>query len=147
MNRTGIREAKGVVRKLGLKGPVDVEDVADRLGISVAVREFRGQKVQEITIGKYIAVRSDLKYRERRWAIAHGIGHVLLHREGNHVWLHTKQGRSRSQHEREAEAFAHELLVGGRVALHSGMGESIEVAAYFGVPALKVDTHSWPGVE
>lgn len=52
-----------------------------------------------------IDVRADLRESARRFALAHEIGHVVLHRGPNQVEL------SPAEHERFANAFATELLI------------------------------------
>lgn len=134
MNSGRIR-ARELVSELGLRGRVDPEDVASRLGIQIDMEDFMGRKVQEITIGNRMAVRADMGERMRRWVIAHGIGHWLLHNEGNHARLSIEEPRRYWDGlEREAEAFAHELMVG---AEHFRMGDRHEIAAHYGVPAHK----------
>ena len=137
-------ESRRIRALLGLSGLVDVYEVARQLGVRVDERLFSGKKVHEITIGvDRIAVRRQLGYRERRWAIAHGLGHTVLHtRRQNHVWLNIS-GQSTDKFEREAEEFALHLLVDTEHALHMAMREVMEIAAYYGVPIEKVN-NSYP---
>ena len=144
-------KAREVIDKFTLEGTgkLDVELMAAALGFEVDTVDFLGKRVQEITIGNHIAVRSTLGYRRRRWAIAHGIGHAIMHRHGNHVWLQTDERRSQyDTHEREAEDFAHELLIGSRPSSRfDSMGDTAEMSAFFGVPLDKVDSHPVGGFD
>ena len=127
-------EAAGrrIRRQLRLQGRVDVLKTAEQLGLSVDWRVFRGGRVQEITVGDRIAVDPRLPGSHRRWAIAHGIGHAVLHRDSpNHVWLQL-QGELPHRFELEAEHFALHLLVDD--SLSAGFYDRSEVAVYFGVP-------------
>lgn len=142
MKNRGIAKAAKVVAALNLTGRVNLEQVIRAYGIKIDIIEFRGSNVQEITIGNRIAVRRGLSDRRRRWVIAHGIGHVLLHGKGNHVWLHMNdRRRDRDQEEIEAEAFAHKLLVGDMRVPINRLGEHSELAIYYGVPTEKVSSH------
>ena len=148
MTTRALAEGRRVCTDLNLFGKVDVDEVARALGIQIDSIDFMGDNIHEIAIGKCIAVRSTLEYRARRWAIAHGIGHVLLHPEGNHVWLHmNEQRKDRDQYEIEAESFAHELLVGSVKNLHNRLADNTDTAAYYGVPERKAALTPMGGFE
>ena len=122
MNRAQ-EKAVELRRRLGLRGQVDTEEVANLLGLEVIPWSMQVQ--EEMLMGRYIGVA-------RRWVIAHAIGHRLLH-PGNHLWIrdHTSLvGR----YEREAEDFALALLVDQKEAGEERLRELWEVAEHFGVP-------------
>ena len=124
------RKAVELRRKLGLRGRVDAEEVANILGLEVVPRPMRGQ--EEMMLDTYIGVNEALDSRWRRWVIAHAIGHRLMH-PGNHLRtrMHTYLA---APYEREAEDFALALLVDAREAREEGLRELWEVAEHFGVP-------------
>lgn len=124
------RKALELRRDLDLHGEVDVEAVADLLGMEVVTWPL--SVLKEMVIGDFICVASRLDPGWRRWVIAHAIGHRLMH-PGNHTWIrfHTGLGH---QFEREAEDFARSLLLDEREAVDAGLTESWEMAEYFGVP-------------
>ena len=124
------RKAVELRRKLGLHGRVEVEAVANILGLDVVPWPMQVQ--EEMQMGRYIGVAKRLDARWRRWVIAHAIGHKLLH-TGNHLWIrdHTSLG---GMFEREAEDFARALLMDVREAMAEGLSELWEVAEHFGVP-------------
>ena len=130
MNRAQ-RKAVELRRKLGLRGRVDAEEVANLLGLVVQPWPLAVQ--EEMLLGRFIGVAERLDPRWRRWVIAHALGHRLLH-PGNHLWIrdHTSLG---GRYEREAEDFARALLVDAREARDEGLAELWEVAEHFGVPA------------
>ncbi len=72
-----------------------------------------------------ILVAERLSPEEQRWETAHAIGHRLLQR-GNHV---EQPKHLRRRYEREADDFAHELLIDAEGFVHSW-----EIAEHFGVP-------------
>ena len=85
------RRAVEFQRKLGLRGQVDAEGVANNLGFEVIPWALRAQ--EEMRIDRYMCIAEDLEPEERRWMIAHSIGHWFLH-PGNHLWIykHTSFG-------------------------------------------------------
>ena len=127
MNRAQRRGA-ALRRELGLRGQVDVEAVAAGFGLGVRPWHFDVQT--EMTMGGEILIAERLSPEERRWETAHAIGHRLLHR-GNHL---EQPKHVRQRHEREADDFAHELLIDAEEALAEGFVHSWEIAEHFGVP-------------
>ena len=124
------RKAVELRRELELHGEVDVEAVANLLGMEVVTWPLLVLK--EMVIGDFICVAKRLDSGWRRWVIAHAIGHRLMH-PGNHSWIrfHTGLGH---RFEREAEDFASSLLLDAREAVDAGLTESWELAEYFGIP-------------
>ncbi len=129
MNRAQ-RKAKKLRRDLGLSGRVDAEAVAGMVGLEVVSWPLEVQ--EEMQMGRYIGVAERLDPALRRWAIAHAIGHKLLH-PGNHLWVRDHTSLS-GIYEREAEDFARALLMDVDEAMEEGLSELWEVAEHFGVP-------------
>lgn len=130
MSRARLR-AESLRRKLGLCGRVDIEAVANAEGLEIWLRDFEVQK--EMQIDSHIAVARRLEPEWRRWVIAHAIGHRLMH-PGNHLELRDHSELPRPW-EREAEEFAHVVLIDEQEALDAGFVYAWEVAEHFGVPA------------
>ena len=134
-------KAKGRLlrQKYGYTGRVDVHDLADRMGLRIDERDLPPEHLHEITVRGNIAVSTRVTRPERRWAIAHGIAHRILH-PGNHVWLraHTLLA---IPFEREAEELTFGLLVDEAEVWSTRLGNLPEVAAYFGVPTNLVRKH------
>ena len=129
MNRPW-RRAVTLRQKLGLQGRVDAVAVANALGLEVWPWHFEVQK--EMQIDGQIAVAERLAPEWRRWVIAHAIGHRLMH-PGNHIEQRDHTDLPRPW-EREAEEFAHALLIDEEEALDAGFTHAWEVAEHFGVP-------------
>ena len=130
MSRARLR-AESLRRKLGLCGWVDIEAVANAEGLEVWLRDFTVQK--EMQIDGHIAVARRLEPEWRRWVIAHAIGHRLMH-PANHLEMRDHSELPRPW-EREAEEFAHVVLIDEQEALDTGFVYAWEVAEHFGVPA------------
>ena len=128
----GREKGRMLRQKYGLTGCVDVQDLADRLDLRVAEWPLPADEVHEITRGRRIAVSHELNDQERRWAIAHGIGHRVMH-PGNHSWLRAHTWLAIG-YEREAEQFAYGLLVDEAEAEAEQFSNLGEAAEHFGVP-------------
>lgn len=55
----------------------------------------------------------------------------------NRVWLSVRDEPT-DQFELEAEVFAYHLLVDHRQAMHRTLGENLDLATYYGIPASKM---------
>ena len=126
-------KAKRLREQCGVKGRVDIEAVAHLLGLEVDYRTFTGTEIDEITVGSCIAVADHLDEPAQRWAIAHAIGHHMLHAEANSVWLRART-RLADKFERQAEDFAFHLLVDLEEARAEGLTDAAQIAERYGVP-------------
>ena len=134
-------QANTLRHNLNLSGRVDVYEVAEALGLEVYVREFRAPELHEVTVNSSIAVAKHINEPERRWAIAHAIGHIVLHGQtGNHIWLRAHTLLT-DKLEAEAEQFAYHLLVDEKEARREGLNTAPEIAERFGVPTKMVSRH------
>ena len=113
-------------------GRVDVEEVAHLLGFRVDRIDLPGVNICEVTVADSIAVSTRLSTAEKRWSIAHALGHRVMH-PGNQLWLRARTLLTTSD-EREAEDFAYGLLVDEEEAMDQGLTTAGEFAEYFGVP-------------
>ncbi|MCY4623401.1 MAG: ImmA/IrrE family metallo-endopeptidase [Chloroflexi bacterium] len=116
--------------KLGLRGQVDAEAVANLLGLTVVPLQL--EELQELMVDDCIGVADRLAPAWRRWVIAHAVGHKVLH-PGNHLWMRMHTGLA-GKVEREAEDFAQALLLDATEVVGEGLSEAWEIAENFGVP-------------
>ena len=102
------------------EAPVDVESLAKALGILVGYErldnDVSGLLLVEDGVAK-VAVNESHHRNRRRFTLAHEIGHVLLHAEGDRVFVDRRFFRNRwsskgeLREEIEANAFAAALLM------------------------------------
>ena len=111
---------------------MNAKEIAERMGLDVFSWPLPSDEIHETMVGRSMAVSHDLNDQERRWAIAHGIGHRVLH-PGNQIWLRSRTGLA-IPFEREAEDFAYGLLVDEAEVLAERLGSMAEVAEHFGIP-------------
>lgn len=116
------RKAVNLLAELGIDGlPVEVEDVARRLGIRVENADL-GDDVSGVLVrsGEHAVIGVNWTHHpnRRRFTIAHEIGHYLLHEEGTYIDKGTharfrdeQSGSGTDQEEIEANAFAAALLM------------------------------------
>ena len=131
------RAAKRLRQRCGLAGWVDVTEVAHSLGLEVCAWPLPAAEVHEILVKDTIGVSAELGTAEQRWAIAHAIGHHVLHAEANSVWLRARTGLV-DRFERQAEDFAFHLLVDLEEARAEGLTDAAAIAERYGVPLAMV---------
>ena len=134
-----LQRGKDLRLRLHLSGQIDIEEVAGSLGLTIVPWKF--DRVDEAKVGNMVAVSSKLSRPQRRWAIAHAIGHHLLH-PGNHLSLRAKTMLA-VKYERESEDFAYGLLVEPQEVRSQGFVEPWDVADYFGVPENMLALRGW----
>lgn len=103
----------------------DPFDLADKLGIFLLKTDL-GQEIDGFyvhTRGRsFICLNSTLPEHLMRLALAHELGHAVLHPELNSVWLKQHTLYSASKYEKEADMFALYLLMQGMDELPDSIG-------------------------
>jgi len=115
----GIQRARAVREQIGYQHPneLEIEVLAHMRGALVRPEPATGTRANVIRVGDraIVAVAGDLPTEQRRWAIAHELGHFELHPGISYVGLCTGEDMlldyQSSGREQEANAFASELLM------------------------------------
>ncbi len=116
------RKARELLAEVGARVPVDVNAVAEYLGLSVVEEDLEGSVSGMLVLkdGRgVIGVNENHHPNRRRFTVAHEIAHYLLHRGSASVFVDARpvffrdddSAACTKQQEIEANAFAAELLV------------------------------------
>lgn len=120
IHRRAVRAAKGVIEDYGIRAPeeIELEAIAYDRGLTVIDGPLNGALARLLREGDRGVVRiSDaIQYPgQRRFCIAHELGHFLLHHDQGQLALCTNEdmlaGYAQGAIEPEANAFAGELLM------------------------------------
>ena len=145
MNRARRRAVSLRKRGSGYAGGWTQKEVANALGLEVWLRNFAGAEgdADQTATSRW---RGGSSPEWRRWVTAHAIAHRLMH-PGNHLEHAQAHTDLPLPWEREAEEFAHALLVDEDEALAEGFVYAWEVAEHFGVPPelVRVQARLLPG--
>lgn len=103
------RTAKSLVRKYGTRDPFCI---ADAMGFSVVRIPLKGIRgfYQHVKRCRIIYIADDLIEADARFVCAHELGHALLHRGYNRIFMDTHTHFPVSRYEVEANRFAVDLL-------------------------------------
>lgn len=113
-----ITRARAVLGELGLKHPteIEIEAIAHARGALVRAAPTRGARANLLRMGDRGVISVDeLVLEQRRWAIAHELGHFEVHPNISYLGFCTGEDLRADYHgsgrEPEANAFAAELLM------------------------------------
>lgn len=133
------RIAESLVRKYGTRDPYRIAGAMGLLVIHAPMQGIRGfyQNVKRCEI---IYIDSNLDEQQSRFVCAHEIGHALMHRGCNRIFMDTHTYFAVNRYEIEADHFAVDLLYDDDDLLPflehpvqlaaDCMGVSVELAAY-----------------
>lgn len=119
---TAEREARKLLAETEARVPVDLNAVADFLGLSILEEDLEDSVSGMLVVNDghgMIGVNGHHHVNRRRFTTAHEIGHFLLHRAGANVFVDAKpvffrddiSSSGTERQEVEANAFAAELLM------------------------------------
>lgn len=103
------RMAVSLVRKFGTRDPFQIADALGILIIRTPMQGIRGF-YQYIKRCRIIYIDSGLSDRDARFVCAHEIGHALLHRGYDRIFMDTHTYFAVNRYEIEADRFAVDLL-------------------------------------
>ena len=103
------RIAESLVRKFGTRNPFQI---AEDMGIIIVRHPLQGIRgfYQYIKRCKIIYIDSELDEPEARFVCAHELGHALMHRGYNRIFMDTHTYFPSNRFEIEADRFAVDLL-------------------------------------
>lgn len=87
------------------------EEIAEREGIEIQESDNMPGRFDDVIVSGTIFLPRGLLTPEKRWRIAHCLGHHFMH-NGNQVWCHDNSGVYRPKQEHQANVFAACLLTG-----------------------------------
>lgn len=94
-----------LVCKLGTNNP---EEILNTLGVKILELPMRGIRgiYKRLKRNTFVVVDCDLDEREKNFVLAHELGHHILHRGDNRVYLDRCTLYTSSRYEKEADLFA-----------------------------------------
>ncbi len=101
--------ANRLAKRHETRDPIQISKELGYIIVDTQLCDIRGfyQRIQRNSI---IYLDSKLSNMDRQWVCAHELGHSLLHKGYNRVFMDTRTHMVTSRYEKEADRFAIELL-------------------------------------
>lgn len=136
------RIAESLVRKFGTRNPFRIAQAMDFIIVRIPLQGIRGF-YQYVKRCKIIYIDSELDDPEARFVCAHELGHALMHRGYNRIFLDTNTYFTTSRFEVEADRFAVDLLFDDE-DLRFFLEHPVQLAAdYMGVSVDLAEYRMW----
>jgi len=133
MSKMAVEKARSIHRRYhGVSFPLDADWLAETLGCTVKEWPLL-HPVQEVKVGRWIGLANHLESGERRYLIAHALGHHQMHR-GNQLSFHDWQRVCVAKQEREADEWAAHVLIPEMELAKMKSIAAWDIAEHFGVP-------------
>lgn len=107
-------KANALVKKYGSRNPFDILDHLNVIVVFYPLKGVRGF-YQYFQRNNIIYIDERLSYREKMLVCAHELGHMLLHKKSNALFMDSRTFFSASKYEKEANLFAVELLISDEI--------------------------------
>lgn len=104
------QKANTLAKKYGTRNPFEIINHLNIIVIRYPLKEIRGF-YQYFRRNNIIYINENLTYQEQLFVCAHELGHMLLHKQSNALFMNTKTQFITSKFEIEANKFAVELLI------------------------------------
>lgn len=105
------KKADFLVRKYKTRNPFEIIRGMNVILVFVPLVDTRAF-YQYFQRNNLIYIDENLSLHEQAFECAHEMGHMLLHKKTNTIFMDTRTGFKTSRYENEADAFAMDLLVG-----------------------------------
>ena len=104
------RLADSLVRKYNTRNPFEI---INNLNVIVVFYPLHGVKgfYQYFQRNNIIYIDESLSYHERLFVCAHELGHMLLHKKSNAIFMDSRTQLNTTKYELEANRFAMDLLI------------------------------------
>lgn len=99
-----------LVRKYKTRNPFEIIDHLNAIVIFYPLEGIRGF-YQYFQRNNIIYINERLSDKEKLFVCAHELGHMLLHKKSNAIFMDSRTHLNTSKYEKEADLFAMELLI------------------------------------
>lgn len=104
------KKANSLAKKYGSRNPFEI---VEHLNVIVVFHPLEGVRgfYQYFQRNNIIYIDERLSYKEKMFVCAHELGHMLLHKKANALFMDSRTYFVSSKYENEANSFAVELLI------------------------------------
>ena len=105
------KQANSLITKYNTNNPFELADYLGFITIITPLENNISGISQNLKKNIVIYVNSELDYYKKLIVAAHGLGHAILHKETDTIFLEYTNMCLQNKYEREADSFAIELLL------------------------------------
>lgn len=118
MNKTPINIANSTVKKYKTRDPFQIAKEKNIILVYAHLIDIRGfyQYFQRQHI---ICIDQDLSDQEKKFVCAHELGHMMMHKNSNKVYMDTQTFFNTNKFETEANTFAVNLLIPDEIIMEN----------------------------
>lgn len=102
--------ARKLIKKFKTNNPFEICDCLDFITLSVPLVGIRGF-YQYFNKNSIVYLSDTLDEHAKRFVCAHELGHGLMHRDSNEIFMDTRTFLKTSTYERQADRFAIDLIL------------------------------------
>lgn len=110
--------AESIVKKYQTRNPFDIVKEKNAILVYAPLIDVRGF-YQYFQRNNIIYIDENLPEHEQKFVCAHELGHMLLHKNTNAVYMDTRTSFNTNKYEIEANQFAAELLISDEIILEN----------------------------
>ena len=110
MNKTPITIANSTVKKYNTRDPFQIAKEKNIILVYAHLIDIRGF-YQYFHRQHIICIDQDLSDQEKKFVCAHELGHMMMHKNANKVYMDTQTFFNTNKFETEANTFAVNLLI------------------------------------
>ena len=100
-----------IVKKYNTNNPFDICKEMNIIVVETTLGKKTRGFYQYLKRNHVIYLDSDLEYEEKKMVLAHELGHALMHKKINAIFLDTRTFLKTSYYEKDADTFATMLLI------------------------------------
>lgn len=109
---------QSLVNRFHTRNPFELAQESNAIIVYAPLVDIRGF-YQHFKRNNIIYIKDDLPENEKKFVCAHELGHMLLHKKSNAVFMDSHTLLNTSKYEQEADLFAIELLIPDEVLIEN----------------------------
>lgn len=129
---------QSIIKKYHTRNPFEIIEAKNATLVYAPLIDVRGF-YQYFQRNHIIYIDEGLLYKEKIFVAAHELGHMLLHRKSNAVYMDTRTFLNENKYEIEANQFAAELLIPDEVFLENCNYTTDQLARLLGYEQALID--------
>lgn len=132
---------KDIVKEHGTRNPFELCDAMGIVWKTTSLPPSVNGFFRQIGEACVILLNENLDYEQQKYVCAHELGHAIMHKSLNSLYMSKSTDLNVSRLEREADEFAVHLIVEDAEYLYEtfGLTTKFEISNFYGLPEKLID--------